>query len=79
MWCKHRWTIQKRWTDKETKTFCAIQKCRYCGRWKRTDISVNQDVASGLSVEHVFEERLDNQRAVVENPTMPAADPKIQP
>ena len=64
--CYHRWTIVKRWTVKDS--FHAIQKCRKCQRWKRTDLAMESERGK-LDISHAFERSgLDNESRTDENP-----------
>ena len=65
--CYHRWTIVKRWTVKDA--FHAIQKCRKCQRWKRTDLTMEAERGK-LDISHAFERSgLENSSAQSENTT----------
>lgn len=64
--CYHRWSIVKRWTVKDE--FHAIQKCRRCQRWKRTDLGLDADKGK-LEISHAFERpALENQPSSDGNP-----------
>lgn len=67
--CYHRWTIIKRWTAKDS--FHAIQKCRKCQRWKRTDLALSAETGK-LDISHAFERSgLENNVSNDPNPNVP--------
>jgi hypothetical protein len=64
--CRHRWSALKRW-DKDG-VFSAIQKCRRCQTWKRTDVAMSK-VKDRLDVDSViYDEHITHSANVVELP-----------
>lgn len=39
--CFHRWSVIKRW--QESGRLLVIERCRWCDRWKRRSIELQQD------------------------------------